>query len=162
MKNATSSSLISLFLFCFCFCFSVFANECKEGQRTIQDWMDFNGSFKEFALPKNLIKSEACFYEPNNIIPSDSLPDISGFIRTWEIENNVLRGVRGQNLVNLIEALASEFDISIEQFCYDAQVNMSVTCEQHHSLSVSTVQNVRENKDMTVKESIVLGRFVNK
>lgn len=155
MKNTIYKLFLSLVVLCFSSI--TLASECKEGQRTIEDWIDYNGTFKELALSSNLIKSDACFYEPNDVTPTNSFSQINSFVKKWKHNNNVRGLAKGHQLLNLVEALAFEFDLSLGQVCFNADSKSPAECEKNHMIYVSVRQITGENETETQK--LMLGRF---
>ena len=87
----------------------------------------------------------------------DSSSEIIEFIFKWRKDNNVLSKDKGHKSVSMIETLATEFDVSLGQFCFDLQTNSEVACEQDHRVYVTTQHRIGETK--TITEKFLMGKL---
>ena len=155
MKNTIYRTVLSILILGFS-CMT-FASECKKGKRTIAQWVEHDGTFKELALPKKMIESKACFRKPGEVTEKNaSMSEVAEYSSKWKKENNI-RNPSGWQLVELIETLALQFDLSLEQFCYDPKTRQRTNCEEWHSVQVSFVHNAGENK--TRAQKLTVGKF---
>ncbi|GGD71890.1 hypothetical protein [Lacimicrobium alkaliphilum] len=119
--NSKSLSISAILLIIFLSA-NVSAKDCEQEKMTLKEWIEFDSTYKNYQIPKDILDSNACLVKPPKPgLVSEELEiyrqdDVFNEIRR-HLDKNINRPVSRDDIPKILENLSEKYDVFLENPC---------------------------------------------